>query len=70
MKLKPCLPFFYGRVIVAVVFVALGTGVNARAAFSPLFPPILAGFGSDRGVTAAGFGVLDPAVQRTPIATL
>ena len=34
------LPFFYGWVIVAVVFVTMGIGVNARTAFSLLFPAI------------------------------
>ena len=38
------LPFFYGWVIVAVVFVTMGIGVNARTAFSLLFPPILEEF--------------------------
>lgn len=47
--------FFYGWVIVAVVFVTMGVGVNARTAFSLLFPPILAEFGWDRGVTAGAF---------------
>ena len=32
------LPFYYGWVIVAVVFVSMGIGVNARTAFSLLFP--------------------------------
>lgn len=49
------LPFFYGWVVVAVVFVTMGIGVNARTAFSLLFPPILAEFGWDRGVTAGAF---------------
>jgi MFS family permease len=49
------LPFFYGWLIVAVVFVSMGIGVNARTAFSLLFPPILAEFGWDRGVTAGAF---------------
>ena len=49
------LPFFYGWVIVAVVFVTMGIGVNARTAFSLLFPPILDEFGWDRGVTAGAF---------------
>jgi MFS family permease len=40
---------------VAVVFVTMGVGVNARTAFSLLFPPILAEFGWDRGVTAGAF---------------
>ncbi len=49
------LPFFYGWVIVAVVFVTMGIGVNARTAFSLLFPPILDEFHWDRGVTAGAF---------------
>ena len=49
------LPFFYGWVIVAVVFITMGVGVNARTAFSLLFPPILDEFGWDRGVTAGAF---------------
>src|SRR5438093_7751833 len=46
---------FYGWVIVAVVFVTMAVGVNARTAFSLLFPPILDEFGWDRGVTAGAF---------------
>jgi MFS family permease len=38
-----------------VVFVTMGVGVNARTAFSLLFPPILAEFGWDQGVTAGAF---------------
>ena len=49
------LPFFYGWVIIAVTFVTMGIGVNARTAFSLLFPPILGEFGWDRGVTAGAF---------------
>jgi len=49
------LPFFYGWLIVAVVFVSMGIGVNARTAFSLLFPPILDEFRWDRGVTAGAF---------------
>jgi len=48
-------PFFYGWIIVAVAFVTMGVGVNARTAFSLLFPPILAEFGWERGVTAGAF---------------
>ncbi len=51
------LPFFYGWVVVAVAFVTMGIGVNARTAFSLLFPPILAEFGWERGVTAAAFSL-------------
>src|SRR5215468_3672832 len=48
-------PFFYGWVIVAVAFVTMGVGVNARTAFSLLFPPILDEFGWERGLTAGAF---------------
>jgi len=48
-------PFFYGWIVVGVAFVTMGLGVNARTAFSLLFPPILAEFGWDRGVTAGAF---------------
>ena len=46
---------FYGWVIVAVGFVTMAVGVNARTAFSLLFPPILDEFGWERGVTAGAF---------------
>ena len=49
------LPFYYGWVVVAVVFVAMAVGVNARTAFSLLFPPILGEFGWERAVTAGAF---------------
>jgi MFS family permease len=49
------LPVFYGWVIVAVAFVTMGVGVNARTAFSLLFPPILDEFGWERGTTAGAF---------------
>jgi MFS family permease len=49
------LPFYYGWVVVAVVFVSMALGVNARTAFSLLFPPILDEFGWQRGVTAGAF---------------
>jgi MFS family permease len=65
------LPFFYGWVVVAVVFVTMGVGVNARTAFSLLFPPILSEFGWERGVTAGAFSfgflisaVLSPTLGR------
>jgi MFS family permease len=63
--------FFYGWVIVAVAFVTMGVGVNARTAFSLLFPTILDEFGWDRGVTAGAFSfgflvsaVLSPFIGR------
>ena len=49
------LPFYYGWLVVAVVFVTMGVGVNARTAFSLLYPPILDEFGWERGVTAGVF---------------
>jgi MFS family permease len=64
-------PFFYGWVIIAVAFVTMGVGVNARTAFSLLFPPILDEFGWERGVTAGAFSfgflvaaVLSPSLGR------
>src|SRR3954453_20098588 len=49
------LPFFYGWLLVAVAFVTMAVGVNARTSFSLLFPSILGEFGWDRGVTAGAF---------------
>jgi MFS family permease len=49
------LPFFYGWLLVGVSFVTMAIGVNARTAFSLLFPPILDEFRWDRGVTAGAF---------------
>jgi MFS family permease len=46
---------FYGWVIVAVAFVTMAIGVNARTGFSLLFPPIVDEFGWDRGATAGAF---------------
>lgn len=46
---------FYGWVIVAITFVTMGIGVNARTAFSLFFPPIVDEFGWERGVTAGAF---------------
>jgi MFS family permease len=51
------LPFFYGWIIVGVAFVTMGVGVNARTAFSLLFPPILDEFGWERSVTAGAFSI-------------
>src|SRR5882724_7790011 len=47
--------FFYGLVLVAITLVTLAVGVNARTAFSLLFPSILDDFGWDRGMTAGIF---------------
>lgn len=49
------LPFFFGWLLVAVAFVTMAVGVNARTAFSLLFPAILSEFHWDRGVTAGAF---------------
>jgi MFS family permease len=49
------LPFFYGWLLVAIGFVTMAIGVNARTAFSLLFPAILRDFGWDSGVTAGIF---------------
>jgi len=69
MKIK--LPFYYGWMIVAVVFVTMAIGVNARTAFSLLYPPIISEFGWDRGVTAGAFsfgfvvsGIMSPLIGR------
>ena len=69
--MKSRLPFYYGWVIVAVVFVTMAIGVNARTAFSLLFPPIISEFGWDRGVTAGAFsfgfvvsGIMSPLIGR------
>jgi len=48
-------PAFYGWVVIAVAFVTMGIGVNARTAFSLMFPPILDEFGWPRGLTAGAF---------------
>ncbi len=53
--LETRVPFFYGWVIVAVAFITMGIGVNARTAFSLLFPAMLDEFGWDRGLTAGVF---------------
>jgi MFS family permease len=65
------LPFFYGWIIIAVTFVTMAIGVNARTAFSLFYPPILSEFGWDRGVTAGAFsfgfvasGVASPLIGR------
>ena len=65
------LPFFYGWVVVAVTFVTMAIGVNARTAFSLFFPPIISEFGWERGVTAGAFsfgfvvsGAVSPLIGR------
>lgn len=49
------LPFYYGWVIVACAFATMAVGVNARTAFSLLYPAILNEFGWARGETAGAF---------------
>jgi len=49
------LPFFYGWAIVAIAFVTMALGVNARTAFSLFFPPIVEEFGWQRATTAGAF---------------
>ena len=51
------LPFYYGWVIVACAFATMAVGVNARTAFSLLYPAILAEFGWSRGETAGAFSM-------------
>src|SRR5437879_13830267 len=65
------LPFFYGWLIVAVTFVTMAIGVNARTAFSLFFPPIISEFGWERGITAGAFsfgfvvsGAVSPLIGR------
>jgi MFS family permease len=65
------LPFFYGWAVVAVTFVTMAIGVNARTAFSLFFPPIVSEFGWERGVTAGAFsfgfvvsGAVSPLIGR------
>src|SRR3954454_9615342 len=62
------LPFFYGWLLVAVAFVTMALGVNARTAFWLLFPAVLDEFGWGRGGTAGAFsfGFLVSAVV-TPV---
>src|SRR5207237_466801 len=65
-------PVFYGWVFVAVAFVTMAIGVNARGAFSLLFPPVVDTFARRRdfamSVAFAGVGVgsivLFPLLQR------
>lgn len=49
--------FYYGWVIVACAFATMAIGVNARTAFSLLYPALLAEFGWARGETAGAFAV-------------
>ena len=70
-RLAKQLPFFYGWVVVGVVFVTMALGVNARTAFSLVFVPIVDEFGWDRGLTAGAFSfgflvsaILSPVIGR------
>jgi MFS family permease len=63
------LPFFHGWIIIAVTFVTMVIGVNARTAFSLFYPLIISEFGWERGVTAGAFsfgfvvsGVVSPLI--------
>src|ERR1700731_161488 len=65
------LPFFYGWIIIAVTFVTMAIGVNARTAFSLFFPAIIDEFGWERGITAGAFsfgflvsGAVSPLIGR------
>src|SRR3979409_559571 len=65
------LPLFSGWIIIAVTFVTMAIGVNARTAFSLFFPPIIDEFGWERGVTAGAFsfgflvsGAVSPLIGR------
>jgi MFS family permease len=65
------LRFFYGWIIVAVTFVTMAIGVNARTSFSLFYPPIIDEFGWERGVTAGAFsfgflvsGAVSPLIGR------
>ena len=49
------LPIFYGWIIIAVAFVTMAIGINARTAFSLLVPPIVDEFHWDRGIVAGAF---------------
>lgn len=49
------MPFFYGWVVVAVAFVSMALGVNARTAFSLLFAPLVNEFGWERATVAGAF---------------
>ncbi len=51
------LPIFYGWIVVAIVFVTMGIGVNVRTSFSLLYPSILQEFEWDRATTAAAFTI-------------
>src|SRR6201747_3267616 len=71
MRDRMRLPFFYGWIIIAVTFVPVAIGVNARPAFSLFLPPSVDEFGWERGVTAGPFsfgflvsGAVSPLIGR------
>ncbi len=71
LTLSRRLPFFYGWLLVAIAFVTMAIAVNARTAYSLLFPAIITEFGWDRATTAGAFSfgflaaaLLGPAVGR------
>jgi len=49
------LPIYYGWIVIAVAFVTMAIGINARTAFSLLVPPIVEEFRWDRGIVAGAF---------------
>jgi len=54
-RLARHLPFYYGWLVIAIAFMSMALAVNARTAFSLVFPPILDEFGWDRADTAGAF---------------
>ncbi|MCG8492480.1 MAG: MFS transporter [Sneathiellales bacterium] len=64
-------PIFYGWIVVIIVFITMGVGVNVRTSFSLLYPSILEEYGWDHATTAATFtigficaGLLSPVIGR------
>ncbi len=51
------LPFYYGWIVIAVAFITMAIAVNARTAFSLLFPAILVEYQWDRSVIAGAFSI-------------
>ncbi|WP_417516169.1 MFS transporter [Minwuia sp.] len=65
------LPFFYGWLIVGIVFVTVGISVSARTSFSLIVPPLIDEFQWERGLVAGAFSagfllsaVLGPMIGR------
>jgi MFS family permease len=70
-KLAARLPFFYGWVVVGVAFATMALAVNARTAFSLVYPAIVDEFGWNHSVTAGAFSfgflvaaLMGPAIGR------